>query len=430
MSNATFIIGSTGGQINFSKVTTPDTPPSGYVGLYAIGNTILTIDSNGNEIPFAAGATGAAGSSGTSGVNGANGSSGTSGSVGATGSSGTSGVNGANGSSGTSGSVGPAGSSGTSGVNGSVGATGPAGLGLTTKNIGVTGGQFVYDDPNDIVYFDWTFTQPFNTTNYSIDFQFQSLSIAGNDSWYDLSVSGVNNITITNKTTNGVRIQFEGINSPGPVTSDLVGYIQAIATGETSVPGQDGSSGSSGTSGAVGAAGSSGTSGVNGSSGTSGVNGSSGTSGDVGAAGSSGTSGVDGSNGTSGVNGATGAAGSAGTSGTSFSSPYSGNLNGTAGQSWMSAFGSTTAIDWNNGNVQTHTLTTSTTFTFANPQNGATYIVLVRQAAAGNYTVTWPTVSWSGATTPTMTATANRYDVYTFIYANNQYYGSAVQNFT
>jgi hypothetical protein len=302
MSNATFIIGSTGGQINFSKVTTPDTPPAGYVGLYAIDNTILTIDSNGNQIPFAAGATGAAGSSGTSGVNG---SSGTSGSVGATGSSGTSGVNG---SSGTSGAVGATGSSGTSGIDGSVGATGSSGT------------------------------------------------------------SGVN--------------------------------------------------GSSGTSGDVGAAGSSGTSGVNGSSGT---------SGDVGAAGSSGTSGVNGSNGTSGVNGA---AGSAGTSGTSFSSPYSGNLNGTAGQSWMSAFGSTTSIDWNNGNVQTHTLTASTTFTFANPQNGATYIVLVRQAAAGNYTVTWPTVSWSGANTPIMTATGNRYDVYTFIYANNQYYGSAVQNFT
>jgi hypothetical protein len=29
-----------------------------------------------------------------------------------------------------------------------------------------------------------------------------------------------------------------------------------------------------------------------------------------------------------------------------------------------------------------------------------------------------------------MTATADKYDVYTFVYANSKYYGSYVQNFT
>ena len=118
-----------------------------------------------------------------------------------------------------------------------------------------------------------------------------------------------------------------------------------------------------------------------------------------------------------------------GSSGTSFASPYSGNLNGTAGQAWMSSYGATASINWNNGNVQTNTLAASTTFTFANPNNGATYILVIKQAAAGNYTITWPSVTWSGGTTPTMTATANKTDIYTFVYVNSIYYGSYVQNF-
>ena len=152
----------------------------------------------------------------------------------------------------------------------------------------------------------------------------------------------------------------------------------------------------------------------------------------IGASGSSGTSGLSGSagtSGTSGVNGATGASGSAGTSGTSFSSPYAGNLNGTAGQSWMSSYGATAGINWNNGNVQTHTLTASTTFTFSNPNNGATYILAVKQAAAGNYVINWPSITWVGGATPVMTATANKTDIYTFIYVSNIYYGSYSQNF-
>jgi hypothetical protein len=73
----------------------------------------------------------------------------------------------------------------------------------------------------------------------------------------------------------------------------------------------------------------------------------------------------------------------------------------------------------------------TTTFTFSNPNAGATYILIIRQNAAGSYTITWPvTVAWSGASTPTMTPNANRYDVYTFIYDGSKYFGSYVQNFT
>jgi hypothetical protein len=180
-----------------------------------------------------------------------------------------------------------------------------------------------------------------------------------------------------------------------------------------------------------GAIGSSGTSGSSGSSGTRGSSGTSGTSGTSGITGTSGTSGA----GTSGSSGTSGT-GAAGTSGTSFSSPYTGNIQ-INGQSWVAAdvngnTAASTTVNWNDSNIQTFTLNTATTtFTFSNPNAGATYILVIRQNAAGSQTVVWPgTVAWGGGVTPTMTAIANRYDVFTFIYDGSKYFGTYVQNFT
>ena len=91
-----------------------------------------------------------------------------------------------------------------------------------------------------------------------------------------------------------------------------------------------------------------------------------------------------------------------------------------------------TTVSWNNANVQRYTTNTATTtFTFTDPQVGATYILIIRQSATGSQVLAWPiTVKWPGGTTPTMTTTANRYDIYTFIYDGTSYYGSFVQNFT
>jgi hypothetical protein len=116
--------------------------------------------------------------------------------------------------------------------------------------------------------------------------------------------------------------------------------------------------------------------------------------------------------------------------------PFVGNVQ-IQGQSWVAlpATGNTTSattINWNDGNVQEKVLNVSaTTFTFSNPNAGGTYILILRQNSAGSYTVTWPgTVSWAGGTPPTMTTTANKYDVYTFVYDGNKYFGSYVQDFT
>ena len=143
-----------------------------------------------------------------------------------------------------------------------------------------------------------------------------------------------------------------------------------------------------------------------------------------------------GSTGATGLIGATGGQGNTGATGAGFSSPYTGNIQ-INGQSWVTADanGNTTAsttVNWNDSNIQTFTLNTATTtFTFSNPNAGATYILVIRQNAAGSQTIVWPgTVAWAGGTIPTMTATANRYDVFTFIYDGSKYFGSYIQNFT
>ena len=106
------------------------------------------------------------------------------------------------------------------------------------------------------------------------------------------------------------------------------------------------------------------------------------------------------------------------------------------GQSYVAlpATGNTTSattINWNDGNIQEKVLNVSaTTFTFNNGKAGGTYILILKQNTAGSYTVTWPgAVTWSNGTPPTMSSSPDRYDVYTFIYDGNKYFGSFVQNF-
>jgi hypothetical protein len=87
---------------------------------------------------------------------------------------------------------------------------------------------------------------------------------------------------------------------------------------------------------------------------------------------------------------------------------------------------SASAIDWSLSNMYTKTLGANTTFTFSNQTSGQTITVRLTNTAS-NYTVTWPTVRWSGGTAPTMTVGAFS-DVYTFLYDGSNTYGSAVQN--
>ena len=71
-----------------------------------------------------------------------------------------------------------------------------------------------------------------------------------------------------------------------------------------------------------------------------------------------------------------------------------------------------------NGTVQTATLTASTACTFTMPTAtaGKSFILLLKQAAStGNGTATFTGVKWSSAGTPTVTATAGKMDIFSFV---------------
>jgi len=79
----------------------------------------------------------------------------------------------------------------------------------------------------------------------------------------------------------------------------------------------------------------------------------------------------------------------------------------------------TTAIDVSLGNVVDMTLDNSPTLTFTNPAptgTGGSFTLMLRQDASGSRTVTWPgSVRWAAATAPTLTTTASRVDIITFV---------------
>lgn len=89
-------------------------------------------------------------------------------------------------------------------------------------------------------------------------------------------------------------------------------------------------------------------------------------------------------------------------------------------------------VDWNAGTEHYISLTAATTLTFSNPVAGGRYVLLLKQDATGSRTVTWPaSVLWSGGTAPTLTTTASKTDLFTFLYSGalSKYIGNYALNF-
>ena len=85
------------------------------------------------------------------------------------------------------------------------------------------------------------------------------------------------------------------------------------------------------------------------------------------------------------------------------------------------------------GTVQTATLTASTACTFTMPTAtaGKSFILLLKQAAStGNGTATFTSVKWGTAGAPTITATAGKMDILSFVSDGTNWYGSAAQGYT
>ena len=84
------------------------------------------------------------------------------------------------------------------------------------------------------------------------------------------------------------------------------------------------------------------------------------------------------------------------------------------------------------GPVQSITLTASTTceMSLPLPTYGGSFQLLVKQpAVTGNGVVTWFGVVWPAGTTPTLTATAGRADLFTFTSDGVKWYGRVNQNY-
>ena len=85
------------------------------------------------------------------------------------------------------------------------------------------------------------------------------------------------------------------------------------------------------------------------------------------------------------------------------------------------------------GTVLTATLTASTACTFTMPTAtaGKSFILLLKQAAAtGNGTATFTSVKWNSVGAPTITATAGKMDILTFVADGTNWYGSYSQGYT
>lgn len=94
---------------------------------------------------------------------------------------------------------------------------------------------------------------------------------------------------------------------------------------------------------------------------------------------------------------------------------------------------SSSTLSLTSGTVQTATLTASTACTFTMPTAtaGKSFVLLLKQAAStGNGTATFTSVKWGTAGAPTVTATAGKMDILTFIADGTNWYGSIAQGYT
>jgi hypothetical protein len=90
----------------------------------------------------------------------------------------------------------------------------------------------------------------------------------------------------------------------------------------------------------------------------------------------------------------------------------------------------TVTFDWNDGNIQTVTLTGNCTFAFSNPESGASYQIIITQDGVGGRTIIWPAgIYWENKTIPTLTGTANSRDIVTMTYDGTNYNALIARNF-
>jgi hypothetical protein len=92
--------------------------------------------------------------------------------------------------------------------------------------------------------------------------------------------------------------------------------------------------------------------------------------------------------------------------------------------------GTAQTITLTSGTVQTATLTGNCTFTMPTATAGKSFVLLLRQDGTGNRTATFTGVKFNSAGAPTITATAGRMDILSFVSDGTNWYGSISQGYT
>lgn len=102
---------------------------------------------------------------------------------------------------------------------------------------------------------------------------------------------------------------------------------------------------------------------------------------------------------------------------------------------WNAAYvtdsdGATITFDINAGNRHRVTLGGNRTLALSNDADGDTFNIILTQDGTGSRTVTWWSgIKWPGGTVPTLTTTAGKHDVFSFVrLASGEYLGSSVLN--
>lgn len=88
--------------------------------------------------------------------------------------------------------------------------------------------------------------------------------------------------------------------------------------------------------------------------------------------------------------------------------------------------GTSQTLSLTNGTVQTVTMTGNCTFTMPTATAGKSFILIV-STGAGSYTGTFTSVKWPSNTAPTLTTTASRWDILTFVADGTNWYGNSAQ---
>ena len=94
-------------------------------------------------------------------------------------------------------------------------------------------------------------------------------------------------------------------------------------------------------------------------------------------------------------------------------------------------YGANITVDFSLGATARITLTGNTNITLSNLTNGRVYrLVLIQDGTGSRLVSSWvTTIKWMGEAAPTLTTTASKADIITFLKANDIIYGAATLDF-